>query len=201
MNLHPQAICESTNIGPDTNIWAFAHVMSGARIGANCNIGAYVFVESGARIGDSVTIKNGVQVWSKIYIGNGVFIGPGAVFSNDRYPRSRRFAAIEEIGNRYSDENNWIETMIIGEGATIGAGAIILPGVTIGHYAMVGAGALVTKDIGSHQLVTGRPATPVGWVCKAGYRLSEKNSGEFSCNNCGRNLPVSGKQPDFHDGC
>src|SRR6185369_15515600 len=108
--VHPQALCESQLIGPDTRIWAFAHVLSGARIGAECNICDHVFIENDVIIGDRVTIKCGVQLWDGLRIGDEVFIGPNVTFSNDKYPRSKQYA--RELLQTY-----------VGRGASIGGGA------------------------------------------------------------------------------
>lgn len=143
---HPQAIVdEGVEIGAETRVWAFAHVMKGARIGAGCNIGECVYVEGDAVIGDRVTIKNGVQVWDAVRLGDDVFVGPNATFTNDPFPRSR--VPVE----RYPET-------VVKDGASIGANATILPGVTIGEGAMVGAGAVVTKDVPPRAVVVGNPA-------------------------------------------
>lgn len=155
---HPAAIVESPDIGAGTRIWAFAHVMEGARIGAGCNIGGGCFVERGAIIGDDVTVKNGVAVWEGLIVGNGVFLGPNVTLTNDRRPRSR------------ADGFNLTETRLE-EGCSIGANATLLSGITIGRYALVGAGAVVTRDVPAHGLVLGNPGRVVGHVCICGSTL------------------------------
>lgn len=149
--VHPSGLCESTAIGDGTRIWAFAHILPGARIGADCNICDGVFVEDDVVIGDRVTIKCGVQVWDGLRIGDDVFVGPNATFTNDRFPRSRRHP------ERFAVTR-------VHDGASIGANATILPGVTIGRGAMVGAGAVVTADVPANATVVGNPATIVGYV-------------------------------------
>jgi len=149
--VHPQALCESTSIGAGTRVWAFAHVLSGAVIGADCNICDHVFIENAVVVGDRVTIKCGVQLWNGINVADDVFIGPNATFSNDRYPRSKQY-------------QEKVETTSIGRGASIGAGAVILPGLRIGARAMVGAGAVVTHDVPPKAIVSGNPARIVGYV-------------------------------------
>lgn len=154
---HPKALVdEGAKIGNGTRVWAFAHVMSGASIGDDCNIGNYAFVESGAVLGNQVTVKNGVQIWEGIIAEDGVFFGPNCVFTNDYWPRSflKR------------DKKEWLLETRIGTGATIGANAVIRPGVTIGCYAFIGAGSVVTKDVPDHALVYGSPARQHGWVSK-----------------------------------
>jgi acetyltransferase-like isoleucine patch superfamily enzyme len=145
--IHELALVESDRIGPRTRIWAFAHVMPGAIIGADCNVTDHTYVEGGVVIGDRVTIKSGVYLWDGLRIEDDVFIGPQATFTNDAFPRSRQ--PFEQ------------EFTTIRAGASIGAGAVILPGVTIGERAMVGAGAVVTKDVPSDAVVVGNPARVV----------------------------------------
>ena len=145
--VHPQAIVETTQIGPNTRVWAFAHVMPGASVGADCNICDHTFIEDGVTVGDGVTIKSGVYLWEGIIVEDEVFLGPNATFTNDRFPRSR---------------TPWkCEGILIRRGATVGAAAVVLPGVTIGEYARVGAGAVVTKDVEPHTVVVGNPARMV----------------------------------------
>lgn len=156
--VHPHALCESTDIGERTRIWAFAHVMKDARIGADCNIGDHSFVESGVVIGDRVTVKNGVAIWDGVTIEDDVFLGPNCVLTNDLMPRSRV----------YHDEN--VRTLIR-RGASIGANATIVAGNTLGEYCLVGAGAVVTHDVPAFALVVGNPARQTGWIGVMGDRL------------------------------
>jgi acetyltransferase-like isoleucine patch superfamily enzyme/dTDP-4-dehydrorhamnose 3,5-epimerase-like enzyme len=151
-SIHPQAIVEAgANVGADTRVWAFAHVLPGARIGRQCNICDGVFIENDVVIGDRVTIKCGVQVWDGIEIEDDVFIGPNATFTNDPAPRSRQHLT-------------WYPRTRIRQGASIGANATILPGLTIGRGAMVGAGAVVTHDVPPNAIVVGNPARIQGYV-------------------------------------
>jgi acetyltransferase-like isoleucine patch superfamily enzyme/dTDP-4-dehydrorhamnose 3,5-epimerase-like enzyme len=149
--VHPQALCESAAIGRNTRIWAFAHVLRGARIGEDCNICDHVFIENDVTIGDRVTIKCGVQLWDGLRVANDVFIGPNATFSNDKYPQSKKYQA------------QVLQTHI-GRGASIGSGATVLPGIQIGARAMVGAGAVVTHDVPARAIVSGNPARITGYV-------------------------------------
>lgn len=167
---HAQALVETEHIGSGTRIWAFAHVMKGARVGRDCNIGEGAFIEGGARVGDGVTIKNGALVWEGVTLENGVFVGPGVLFTNDLRPRSPR---LPQAKSRYEDKGGWLVPTLVQRGAALGAGAVILAGVTIGEYATVGAGALITKDVPSYALVL-ETNKRVGWVCECGRSLSFK---------------------------
>jgi len=148
--VHPKALCESTTIGANTRVWAFAHVLPGAVIGQDCNICDHVFIENDVVLGDRVTVKSGVQLWDGLHVSDDVFIGPNATFSNDKYPRSKQYQAALETH--------------IGRGASIGGGATILPGLRIGARAMVGAGSVVTHDVPARAIVSGNPARIVGYV-------------------------------------
>lgn len=149
--VHERGLCESRNVGPGTRIWAFAHVLEGARVGGDCNICDGVFIEDGVIVGDRVTIKGGVQLWKGVVLEDDVFVGPNATFTNDRFPRSRQ----------------WLEAhpeTVVRTGASIGANATILPGLEIGRGAMVGAGAVVTRSVPPHAVVIGNPARINGYV-------------------------------------
>jgi UDP-2-acetamido-3-amino-2,3-dideoxy-glucuronate N-acetyltransferase len=148
---HSEALVETKSIGAGTRIWAFAHVLPGARIGSDCNICDHVFIENDVVVGDRVTIKCGVQLWDGIEIEDDVFIGPNASFSNDPFPRSKAHQAV-------------IPRSRVCAGASIGTNATILPGLTIGRSAMVGAGAVVTSDVPANAIVIGNPARIVGYV-------------------------------------
>ncbi|HEY1303122.1 MAG TPA: acyltransferase [Vicinamibacterales bacterium] len=174
--VHPTAIVETSNLGKGTRIWAYTHVMRDVTIGADCNIGEHCFIESGASIGSQVTIKNGNMVWEGIHLEDGVFVGPLVVFTNDLYPRSPRLA---DARHRYADRR-WLKPTLVEQGASLGAGAIILPGITIGEFAMVGAGSMVTRSLPPHALAVGSPARVKGWICRCGRPLAFSN-GEASC--------------------
>ena len=149
--VHPQALCETTAVGPRTRIWAFAHVLPGDSVGADCNICDHVFIENRVTIGDRVTIKCGVQLWDTTIVEDDVFIGPNATFTNDRFPRSRIYPAS-------------YPTTVVRNGASVGANATILPGIEIGAGAMVGAGAVVTRSVPPNAIALGNPARIVGYV-------------------------------------
>jgi acetyltransferase-like isoleucine patch superfamily enzyme/dTDP-4-dehydrorhamnose 3,5-epimerase-like enzyme len=147
---HPQAIVESVNIGKDTRIWAFAHILSGAFIGENCNICDHTFIENDVVIGNRVTLKCGVQLWDGLVVEDDVFIGPNATFVNDPFPRSKKHP------------DHFTKTLIR-KGASVGANATIMCGIVIGMNAMVGAGAVVTRDVPSNAIVKGNPARITGY--------------------------------------
>ncbi|MEM3863394.1 MAG: acyltransferase [Metallosphaera sp.] len=164
MFIRPTAVAEEgAIIGERTRIWHFVHVRSEAKIGRNCNIGKDVYIDVGVKIGDDVKIQNGVSVYSGVKLEDDVFVGPYAVFTNDLYPRAF---------NR-----DWkVVPTLVKRGASIGANATIVCGVTIGEYAMVAAGAVVTKDVPPHGLVMGDPARLRGFVCYCGKPLSPTRS-------------------------
>jgi UDP-2-acetamido-3-amino-2,3-dideoxy-glucuronate N-acetyltransferase len=149
--LHPQSLCESRAVGEGTRIWAFAHVLGGARIGRDCNVCDHVFIENDVVVGDRVTVKSGVQLWDGMRVEDDAFIGPNATFSNDKFPRSKQY------------QEAVLQTLI-GRGASIGAGAVVLPGIRVGARAMVGAGSVVTHDVPARAIVSGNPARIVGYV-------------------------------------
>ncbi|MFS8136496.1 MAG: WxcM-like domain-containing protein [Thermomonas sp.] len=149
--IHPKALCESDDIGDGTRIWAFAHVLPGARIGSDCNVCDGVFVEGDVVVGDRVTVKCGVQLWNGVRLGDDVFVGPNATFTNNLFPRSRQYLATD------------LQT-IVEQKASIGANATILAGLRIGSAAMIGAGAVVTRSVPPNAIVVGNPARIVGYV-------------------------------------
>lgn len=155
--VHERGICESTSIGDRTRIWAFSHVLPGAVLGEDVNINDHVFVENDVRIGDRTTVKSGVQVWDGVRLGDDVFVGPNVTFTNDPFPRSKQYP------------QSFART-VIEDGASLGGGAVILPGIRVGRKAMVGAGAVVTKDVPPYAIVVGNPARIVGYAETAGYR-------------------------------
>lgn len=145
MFIHPLSDVQSKTIGENTRVWQFSVILSGAVIGKECNICAHTLIENDVRIGDRVTVKSGVYIWDGITIEDDVFIGPSVTFTNDKQPRSKV----------YPDQ---FPKMLIKHNASIGANATLLPGITIGKYAMVGAGSVVTKDVPDYAVVMGNPA-------------------------------------------
>ena len=158
--IHPTAIVDTgAEIGDGTRIWHYSHVLAGTRIGERCTIGQNVMAGPDVVIGSGVKIQNNVSLYKGVTIEDDVFCGPSCVFTNVLTPR----AFIDRMGE--------IAPTLVRKGATIGANATIVCGVTIGQYAMIGAGAVVTKDVPDHALVIGNPARPNGWVSRAGERL------------------------------
>jgi UDP-2-acetamido-3-amino-2,3-dideoxy-glucuronate N-acetyltransferase len=168
--IHDRALCESEDVGARTRIWAFAHVMKGARLGTDCNVGDHAFIESGAVLGNHVTVKNCVLVWDRVTVEDEVFLGPNMVFTNDLRPR----AAFKNPPEKFLATR-------VQRGASIGANATIVCGVTLGEQCFVGAGSVVTKDVPAYALVVGNPAKRRGWMCAC----SEKLPARLECR-CGR---------------
>jgi acetyltransferase-like isoleucine patch superfamily enzyme/dTDP-4-dehydrorhamnose 3,5-epimerase-like enzyme len=162
---HPQALVESDTVGAGTRVWAFAHVLPGARIGSDCNICDHTLIENDVVVGDRVTIKSGVQLWDGTRLEDDVFVGPNVSFTNDPAPRS----------NRHLDQH---PQTVVRRGASIGANATLLPGITIGPFAMVGAGAVVTHDVPAYAVVIGNPARIVRYTDEAGGRAPEEAAPE-----------------------
>jgi UDP-2-acetamido-3-amino-2,3-dideoxy-glucuronate N-acetyltransferase len=168
---HATAVVDAgARVGAGTKIWHFCHVMAGARVGAGCVLGQNVFVAAGAVVGDGCRVQNNVSIYDGVDLADDVFVGPSAVFTNVRAPR----AAVSRKGA-------FVPTRV-GRGATIGANATIVCGVEIGAYALVGAGAVVTRDVAPHAVVTGVPARRTGWACLCG---EERGRAPARCAACG----------------
>jgi acetyltransferase-like isoleucine patch superfamily enzyme len=148
--VHPKGLCESASVGAGTRVWAFAHVLNGAEVGQDCNIGDHAYIEGGAKLGDRVTVKNAVLVWDLVTVEDDVFLGPNMVFTNDLWPR----AAVKKTREQLSPT-------LVRRGATIGANATIVCGLSVGEHAFVAAGAVVTRDVPARALVMGVPARVV----------------------------------------
>ena len=146
--IHPLSDVQTKEIGKGTTVWQFCVILKGAKIGNNCNINCQVFIENDVVIGDNVTIKPGVQIWDGITLEDNVFIGPNATFTNDLKPRSKRYP------------DKFLRT-VVKAGASIGANATILPGITIGENAMIGAGSVVLRDVPANTLWVGNPAKQI----------------------------------------
>lgn len=180
---HPTAdVSNEAHIGTQTQIWHQAQVREGVRIGSQCVVGKGVYIDFGVRIGNRVKIQNYASVFHGATVEDGVFIGPYACLTNDKLPR-----AITPDGRLKRDVDWEVGPILLKYGASIGAGATVLPGVTIGRFALVGAGALVTKDVPDYGLVVGTPARLVGYVCKCGRRLHREPGGTWRCAVCQEN--------------
>ena len=172
--IHPTAIVESgASIGARTRVWAYTHILSGAAIGSDCNVCDHVFIEGNVNVGDRVTIKSGVQLWDGTRLADDVFIGPNVTFTNDRFPRSRQRPA------------EYPQLQVL-RGASIGANATLLPGLSIGTAAMVGAGAVVTRNVPPHATVAGNPARIIGYATDSSVKSAGQGTGELQA------LPVAG---------
>jgi acetyltransferase-like isoleucine patch superfamily enzyme len=170
VRVHPQGLCESDDVGEGTRVWAFAHVLPGARIGRDCNICDGAFVESRAVLGNNVTVKNSTLVFDGVTCEDDVFLGPNVLFTNDLRPR----AHIKKTGDA-------LETTLVRRGATLGAGTVVVCGTEIGEHAFAAAGSVITRSVPAHAFVAGNPAVVKGWVCACGARLA----GDLACQECG----------------
>ena len=175
--IHESAyVDEGATVGEDTRIWHFCHVMPGAVIGERCSLGQNVVVMNGTRIGNNVKIQNNVSIYEGVELEDDVFCGPSMVFTNVINPRS------------HVPRRDEFQRTLVRRGASIGANATIVCGVTLGEFAFVGAGAVVTRDVAAFSLVTGVPARHAGWVCQCGESLSPHWSagdpGEAICPSC-----------------
>lgn len=172
--VHSKALVDpGAKVGVGTRVWAFAHIVAGAVVGEDCNICDHTFIEGKVIIGNRVTIKCGVYLWEGLIVEDDVFIGPAAVFTNDRRPRSRQHPSEYPIAR-------------LKQGCSIGAGAVILPGITIGRWAMVGAGAVVTRDVPDFALVVGNPARFRCWICRCTAKLTQQEQRPVWVCRCGR---------------
>lgn len=178
--IHETAIVEpGAAVGDGSRIWHHSHIRSGATVGARTSLGKNVYVDEGVVIGDGCKIQNNVSIYRGVQLKDLVFVGPSAVFTNDLYPRA-------------ADSEWTVVPTLVRRGATIGANATIVCGITIGVFAMIGAGAVVVGNVGPHELVVGNPARRLGWVCACGHPLpSDTEVGmSASCSACGRSIQV-----------
>ena len=180
--IHPTAeVAKDAVIGAGTRIWHQCQVMPGARLGAQCKLGKCVYVDFGVKIGDRVKIQNGISVYKGVQVEDDVLLGPHMAFTNDLYPRA------------FNDDYEVTPTRVR-RGASVGANATIVCGVTLGRYCMVGAGAVVTSDVPDYALVVGNPARVVGYVCVCGRRLDvdtkKRRDGKVKCKRCQRQFRI-----------
>lgn len=179
--IHPTAEVEvGAVIGEGTRIWHHCHVRTGATIGAECSLGYGVYVDAGVSIGNRCKLQNRVSVYRGVTIQDGVFVGPHVSFTNDKHPR-----AVTPEAQPIADGDWTTLPTLVQEGASIGAGAVILPGLTIGRWAMVAAGAVVSRDVPDHGLVAGNPARLTGYVCSCGRTLVQHGESLY-CAHCDR---------------
>lgn len=175
--IHSRALVDDgAELGARTRVWAFAHILAGAKIGADCNICDHTFVEGKVVLGDRVTVKCGVYLWDGVTAEDDVFIGPAAVFTNDLKPRSQQYPAEYAV-------------TVLKRGCSIGANATIVAGNSIGAWSLVGAASVVTKEVPDYAVVWGNPAKFQYWICQCTQKLSFENSSEAVCV-CGRNYEL-----------
>lgn len=172
IRIHPTAdVSPRAQIADGAQIWHQAQVREGASIGRNCIVGKGVYVDFDVQIGDNCKLQNGAFLYHGATLEDGVFVGPGAILTNDRQPR-----AINPDGSLKAADDWQVGPILIGYGASIGAGCIVLPGVVVGRFAMIAAGAIVTRDVPPHGLAIGAPARLAGYVCSCGARLATEPS-------------------------
>jgi acetyltransferase-like isoleucine patch superfamily enzyme len=186
--IHPTAdVSERAVVGDGTSIWNQAQVREGARIGRNCVVSKNVYVDTDVVVGDNVKVQNNVSLYHGVTIEDGVFIGPHVCFTNDKLPR-----AINPDGSPKTDDDWVVGPILVRHGASLGANSTILPGVTIGRWAVVGSGSVVTRDVADHDVVVGNPARRVGSACVCGQPLRDAADGTpfaGDCPGCGRAFP------------
>lgn len=184
--IHPTAdVSPKATLGEGTRVWHEVQIREGAVLGRNCILGKGAYIDFDVKIGDNVKIQNRSSVYHGVEIESGVFVGPHVVFTNDLLPR-----AINADGSLKSDSDWELGHILVKEGAALGAGSIIVTGVTIGCWAMVGAGSVVTRDVPDHGLVYGNPARLRGWVCSCGHKLEQQDDGTWKCPQDGREIEV-----------
>lgn len=185
--IHPSAsVDKGCTIGKGTKIWHNSQILIGAQIGEKCVIGHNCFVGSRAKLGNGVKLETNIDVWDLVTLEDYVFVGPSAVFTNDINPRSKY------PKKKYPQYGKWIPTLVK-SGASIGANATIVCGITIGRNAMIGAGSVVTKDVPDYAIVVGVPSRAIGWMCECGTKLVFKqNNG--TCPECKRKYKKKGNK-------
>jgi acetyltransferase-like isoleucine patch superfamily enzyme len=181
---------DGAELGQGTVVWHQAHIRSGARVGAECTIGRNAFVDAGVVVGDNCKVQNNALLYHPARLGDGVFIGPAAVLTNDRVPR-----AVNPDGSKQTADDWDAAGVEVGDGAAIGAGAVVVSGVRIGRWALVAAGAVVAAEVPAFALVAGVPARRLAWVGRTGARLAELGAGRWRCPDTGTEFqedPASG---------
>ena len=188
VRIHPTAeVSPEAVIGPGSSVWNQAQVRERARIGAGCVIGKNAYVDVDVVLGDNVKVQNNVSIYHGVTVEDGVFIGPHVCFTNDLIPR-----AVNADGSAKTDADWDVTPIHVRTGAALGANSTILPGVTIGRWAMVGSGSVVTRDVADHELVLGNPARRIGSACACGQPLRDAADGspfQGACPRCGAPFP------------
>lgn len=188
VRIHPTAeVSPQASIGPGTSIWNQAQVRERARIGAGCVIGKNVYVDFEVVVGDNVKVQNNSSLYRGLTVEDGVFIGPHVCFTNDKVPR-----AVNVDGSQKGDDDWEVGEILVRQGAAVGAASVILPGVTVGRWAMVGSGSVVTGDVEDYALVAGNPARRIGSACPCGQPLRDADDGTpfaGDCPRCGERFP------------
>ncbi|HSG17527.1 MAG TPA: DapH/DapD/GlmU-related protein [Anaerolineae bacterium] len=187
-DVSPEAI-----LGPGTSVWHQAQIREGAQVGANCIIGKGVYIDFDVTIGANCKLQNGVYVYHPATLEDGVFLGPGVIVTNDKRPR-----AITPEGQLKSNAEWLAEPVHISYGAAVGAGAILLPGVHVGRWALIGAGSLVSKDVPGYGLVFGNPARLRGYTCPCGHRLMKDRGAIYVCPTCQEKVEIKEHLVDTH---
>jgi UDP-2-acetamido-3-amino-2,3-dideoxy-glucuronate N-acetyltransferase len=189
MSVHPTAeVSPGVEIGPGTRVWHQAQIRERVRIGANCIISKGVYIDFDVQVGSNCKIQNGAFLYHGCTIEDGVFVGPGVIFTNDKRPR-----AINPDGTLKGTDDWEVGKTLVCYGASVGTGSIVLPGVTIGRFAMVAAGAVVSRDVPDFGLAVGVPARLVGFVCACGEKLGGFAPSEsVACGRCARRYGISG---------
>lgn len=194
--IHPSAdVASDARVGARTLIWNGAQVREGVVLGDDCVVGKDAYIDAGVRIGHKVKVQNGALVYHGVTVEDGVFIGPGAILTNDRFPRS-----ITSEGELAAADDWDVSKIHLRYGCSVGAGAIVVAGCDVGRFATVGAGAVVTRSVPDHALVVGNPARHLGWVCVCGHRLLDEldrptgaeAQGEARCAVDGRRFLIEG---------
>lgn len=184
--VHEEAdVRADVSLGEGTKVWKGAYIGSNSTLGENCIVGQNAYVDNNVSIGSNCKLQNNTLIYEPAHLGDGVFIGPGAILTNDQYPR-----AVNQNGE-LKNTSDWVPVgVIIEDGASIGAGAICVAPVTIGAWSMVAAGAVVTRDVPAYALVAGSPARQIGWVGEVGHRLSESDK-ELICPKSGNRYELT----------